>query len=227
MPIPLRMLRKNAGFKSAAALATKIGVSKELVSKIEAGERSIENHIHKISEAIGVRPDDIEEYATMMSGMRDSATSTGWRTQADIMGWQAATIPIRGFVGAHQTIEAFNYGEDELERVPCPPGIDPRYGAAYEVLDVSGEPAIYAGWLVFIDRVLPGVQPEYIGELCMVKVLADGEATGKTLLKRIQRGSRIGHYTLTSTNPDVAPIKDVLIESSCMVGAIVPKKRVI
>ncbi len=226
MPTPLRILRKNAGFKSAGALAERIGVSKELVSKIEAGERSIENHAHKIADALNIRPDDIEEYALAISGMRDSASNTGWRPQADAMGWKQATvirrqIPVVAYVGAGSEV----YSIDDhskgagLEMVDAPGRVNPDKAIALEVRGDSMEPVISDGFLLFYDkRVLDGVLDEWLGKICVVKII-----DGPTLVKKVRRGSTEGLYHLCSLNPKEPDRLDQQVEWCAKVEVMVQR----
>lgn len=166
----------------------------------------------QLARSLNVHPSAIISY----DSEEVHASFTTYET-APIASIPRATVPVVGYVMAGSRVEIFNSSESEIDRVPCPPGMDPDKTKAYEGIGESGEPFFYAGWLFYREETYPGVPIDFIGRICMVKVREDEHDAGNTLIKRVQRGSKPGHYDLHSINPAEAVIKDAMVEWSSFI----------
>ena len=222
-----------------ADLAKLLTRDNAVVTNIFKGIRPISTEeAKKLASYFGVSIDIILDSSPYMSAVDVSdgmalPKAKPWRTESDIIGNTKPVkkmVSLRGFVAAaDDTVEVYNYAEDEIEQVECPPFLDPTNLEAYQTKGSSQEPLILDNWLLYIyrNKVFPGVPSEYIGELCMVKILADGEATGKTVVKFVAKGSSPGYYTLYSRNERIPPIVDVIIEHCAAIAGSTPRKRLI
>lgn len=101
-------------------------------------------------------------------------------------------VPVLGKVGAGGSVLFEEYDEPEL--VDRPPGAVGRLMA----LRVTGDsmlPVYRDGDIVYVARDHDGVQPEYVGEECVVYTYDGG-----TFLKTLALGSQPNRYTLRSFN---------------------------
>jgi len=190
-----------------------------MLQKLERSEKPLpEKWKKRLSEALECAPGDLD---APLNELEDRGTSEWGGPQL---------IPIRGYVAAdNDSVVIFNYDEDEIEQVECPPFLNPKHLDAYQNKGPSQEPLIMDNWLLYVyrNKVFPGVPDEYLGELCMVKILADGEATGKTVVKFVTKGSSVGHYNLHSRNENIPVIRDAIIEHSAIIAGATPRKKII
>lgn len=125
-------------------------------------------------------------------------------------------IPLVGYVGAGAQIEPLDplSSGDRVPFVPRPEGVSGEV-VAVEVRGDSLFPTAENGWKLIYAGDHPSDEAEIMNRLCVVKLL-----NGKTLVKRVMRGSKPDHYHLVSTNAPV--IEDARIEWAARVTAIIP-----
>lgn len=132
---------------------------------------------------------------------------------------QQPQVPVVGQVGAGA--EVFPVDDhakgDGLEMVDCPINMNPRKTIALQVVGESMEPLISQGFLLFYDERHYGVPADYLGKICVVKIVE-----GPTLVKRIKRGSATGRYRLICINPAENEI-EAEIEWSAIVKTMVQR----
>jgi transcriptional regulator with XRE-family HTH domain len=161
----IREILRVTGWKQYQ-FATHLGVSQSTVNRWLTG-----------SEPEGHRRDQINDlYAEIVQG---SASDLPIRT-----------VPLKGYVGAGQFVEAIDNGT--LDEVDAPANAAPETVAAI----VRGEsmlPVFQDGWTIFWSKQLP--PGEMINELCVMQL-----SNGQILVKTLRPGSRPGRFTLTSTN---------------------------
>ena len=115
------------------------------------------------------------------------------------------SIPLTAYVGAGAEVHTLptDPSTDEIELIPAPPGL--TNGIALIVRGNALEPKYSDGEVLFIEKTIYSVDG-LIGENCYV-LLSDG----RRYVKKLQRGSAPGLYTLISYNGP--PIHDVPIEA--------------
>jgi transcriptional regulator with XRE-family HTH domain len=124
-------------------------------------------------------------------------------------------IPVVGYVSAGAEvlpIESTTGGGMALTDRP-----DGVVGQA-SALDVRGDslfPTAENGWKLIYADSDQADESDMLNRLCVVKL-----ASGKTLVKRVMRGSKPGRYHLVSTNAPV--IEDAQIKWAARVKAIIP-----
>lgn len=108
-------------------------------------------------------------------------------------------VAVTGRVGAGGEVVFEDAGV--LATVPRPPGaMGPL--EAFEVIGDSMLPRYSSGDVVYVNRAVEGIMPDYIGEYCACRLQSGG-----TYIKLLARGSRPGYWTLRSLN--AADIEDV------------------
>lgn len=129
----------------------------------------------------------------------------------------AATVPLVGYIGANpvEQIEFVDQG-GELDRIEAPPGA--HDGFAVEIKGNSMAPRFFDGDQVFYSRA-KGTDPRnYLNKDCVVRL-----RDGRTLLKRVERGSKRGVFSLRSYNPAMPTIPDAPVEWVAPVVWVRPK----
>lgn len=129
---------------------------------------------------------------------------------------EADQLLVVGFVGAGAEIFPFDDyphggGMDTVDR----PGFIEGRAVAVEVRGDSLFPVAENGWRLVYTGEQGMVEEDVLGKLCVVKIV-----DGATLVKRLTRGTRPGHYHLLSTNAPA--IEDAQIEWAARVKAIIP-----
>lgn len=124
-------------------------------------------------------------------------------------------IPLVGYVGAGGEVE---YLDDSakgagLDEVPAPPGADPQT-VAVGIRGTSMHPVYRDGWVLYYSAHCQPV--DLLGQDCVVRL-----ADGRTMLKRLLRGSTAGHFNLESYNG--AAIEDVPLEWAAAIDFIDPR----
>jgi repressor LexA len=136
--------------------------------------------------------------------------------EADFLANPINTIPVVGFVGAGAAI--FPYDDyargDGLDHIERPPFIKGD-AVAVEVKGDSLLPVAENGWRLVYVGDQTTIESEILNRLCVVKL-----EDGRTLVKRVMRGSSPGSYHLASTNAPM--IEDVAISWASPVKAIIP-----
>lgn len=124
------------------------------------------------------------------------------------------SVALIGFVSAGSEAKLIPLPDEELDRVPSPPGATPST-RALEIRGISlGE--LFDRWLVFYDDVRSPVTPNMIGKLCVV-----GLPDGRILVKKLRRSSANGHFDLLSnTEP---PLENMLVEWAALVTSMGPR----
>lgn len=128
-----------------------------------------------------------------------------------------ATVPVVGFIGANpaEQVEFTDQG-GELERIEAPPGA--HDGFAVEIRGNSMAPRFFDGDKVFYSRA-KGLDPRaFLNKDCVVRL-----RDGRTLLKRVEPGSRRGVFSLRSYNPAMPTIPDAPVEWVAPVVWVRPK----
>lgn len=113
-------------------------------------------------------------------------------------------IPIRSYVGAGAEIVPFE-GDEPVDYVTVPAGLEPLVGGGYRVKGTSMEPMFHDGDVIFPEP-HPVPPDKRIGSI----VIADLK-DGRRLVKKLIRGSKRGRFTLLSVNPAEPPFEDQLV----------------
>lgn len=190
--------RKLAGL-TLKDLADKAGISRVYLSNLKDGKKPLnERVLVSIAEALGCDPADL------ISEPRDTG--------------EPHLIHVVGFVGAGEEVIPFDdYAKgDGLYQVECPSMLDPAKTVAVEVRGDSMEPVISDGFRLFYDAKAYGVPEEFIGSICIVKLVE-----GATFVKKVRKGSKVGCYHLTSLNPTTPTIENAPVEWSAKVKVMV------
>lgn len=128
------------------------------------------------------------------------------------------SVPLIGYVGANCEVRDISDGsspDGTTEQIPAPPGL--TNGIALVVRGDSMEPKYSDGEILFIEKTIYSVDG-LIGENCYV-LLADGSR----YVKKLQRGTQPGLYTLISYNGP--PIHDVPVEAAYPIAFTKPCYR--
>lgn len=123
------------------------------------------------------------------------------------------TVPLVGFVSAGSQAVYLPLPNDELDRVPAPPGATPLTRSLEIRGDSLGE--LFDRWLVYYNDVRSPITTDLYGKLCVV-----GLADGRVMVKKVRR-TREGLYDLISNNDD--PIKNVVVEWAAQVTDMRPR----
>lgn len=128
-----------------------------------------------------------------------------------------ATVPVVGYVGAGAEVLSIDDHAkgDGIEEVPAPPGM--LNGIALIVRGDSMEPKYEDGEIIYIEKTLYSIDA-LIGAVCYLQL-----ADGRCFLKKLQRGSRAGLFTLISFNGPA--IVDVVIERAYPIAFTRPKRH--
>lgn len=125
-------------------------------------------------------------------------------------------IQVVGYVGAGAAVYAyddFSHG-DGLETVDRPEFVKGR-AVAVEVKGDSLIPVAEDGWRLIYTGEQSIIEADVLNRLCVVRL-----TDGRTLVKRVVRGSKPERYHLLSTNAPM--IEDVEIDWAARVRAIIP-----
>lgn len=124
-------------------------------------------------------------------------------------------VRVVGYVGAGSEAHYYALADDAYEEVDPPGGVSDQT-VAVEIRGTSlGR--LLNSWLVFYKDVRAPVEPDQIGQLCVV-----GLADDRILVKQIRR-ERDGSYTLISNSTDEAPIENAQIEWAAKVTDMRPR----
>lgn len=180
----LKQLRQMRGL-SQAALASRLTpkAPQSAIQKLESGEREL-----------------------TPSWMRRLSVPLGISLQAFLADEGVPTVPLVGYVGANPAEEiVFEDQGGELGTVEAPPGA--HDGMAVEVRGNSMAPRFFDGDRVFYSRTR-GLDPRaFLNKDCVVRL-----RDGRTVLKRVERGSRRGVFSLRSYNPAMETMPDAPVE---------------
>ena len=180
----LKRSREAAGFKTAADFSKKYGISEGTYRHHENGTRGFKLPVAQSY----ARKLNVDAYWLMTGRLPKGAS--------------AATVPVVGYVGAGA--EVFSMDDHikgaGLEEVPSPPDAS----GSEVALIVRGDsmyPAYHNGDVIYYNQ-HEDTEDKFLGRECVVRLV-----DGRTLIKMVTRGSRIGSYTLLSHNAQ--PIPDV------------------
>lgn len=203
----LRFLRENKELTledMAARITPPASFSQ--IQKLETGQRKLTpKWKRKIALALDCKEEEIIEDVTL----EISSYSTISRLEA---------VPLVGFIKSGGIVEL--YGEEEvLEKEACPDDMDPAETLAY----LSKDRYFYENFVIFAAKKIPGVPAEFLGCTCLVEIYKNGELT--TIARRIEVGSRPGHYDLYEGKDPHPSHKDQLIQTSSFIANMKQRMR--
>jgi transcriptional regulator with XRE-family HTH domain len=178
---------------SQSQLAREVGIKPQAIQAIEAGKVRQPQNIVGIARALGV------EAAYLLSG-------TG-------PGVQRTKIVGVALAGVEQI--DYSIGQDGLGDTE-PPEMATEHTVALEVRGNSMGGRIEDGDLVFYDERREPVTADLLGRVCVI-----GCSDGRVMIKKLQKGSRPGHFHLISYSAD--PEFDVSVDWAAKVTSIRPR----
>lgn len=155
--------------------------------------------------------DRIENGQTQLSALmaRKLSRALGVDSTVLLNEGHARTVPVIGYVGASNDERVAFIDDHErgagLEEIEAPPGA--HDGFALGVRGNSMVPRFFEGEYVFYRRALGNDPRTFLHRDCVVRL-----RDGRTVLKRVEPGTKRGFYTLRSYNPAVATVPDAKIE---------------
>lgn len=184
--------------KGKRKLADALGLDPSAVTRILAGTRQVKlGEVARVAAYLGEAPPGLE---------------APFEAETDDLD-ERPTVPIRGYVGAGATAHYLPLADEELDRVPAPPGASDKT-IALEIRGTSlGE--LFDRWLVFVDDIRTPVTPDLIGKTCVV-----GLADGRILVKKLKRVPG-GLYDLLSNTEE--PIRGVAVDWAAKVILMGPR----
>lgn len=175
--------------KAKRRLADALELDPSAVTRILDGTRMVKLHeVPKIATYLGEQPPEID-------GLYEGDSQDE--------GQEAATVPIRGYVGAGASAH-FLPQEVDLGWVTAPPGAT-EHTVALEIRGTSMGPLLDR-WLVFVDDIREPVAPGLIGQTCLV-----GLADGRLLVKKLKTAAD-GMFDLLSNTEGDEPIRAVSVK---------------
>lgn len=183
----LKRSREAAGYDSAADFAR----------RYELGEATYRHHEN------GTRGFNL---ATAQSYARKLNVDAYWLMTGRLpKGAGTATVPIVGYVGAGAEIFSMDdYAKGAgLDDAPAPP-TSTGNEVALVVRGDSMYPAYHDGDVIYYNE-HADTEDKFLGRECVVRL-----ADGRTMIKMVMRGSRLGSYTLLSHNAQ--PITDIALD---------------
>lgn len=120
------------------------------------------------------------------------------------------SVPLKGFIGAGQYVEALEHGPDEID---APADSHPDTVAA-QIKGDSQLPMLHDGWVIYWSILNP---PALMVNKMAVVQLSDG----RIMVKTLRNGSQPGLWTLTSFN--AADIVDVPVDWAAKIDWIKPR----
>jgi len=211
----LRWARESAGFEEATEAATALGVPAPTYLAHENGSRGFARTAARYAEFFRVSLDWLlTRRGSPRAGMRRGNATTTISSATPY----PEGVRIVGAVGAgpEGSIQ-FSTGEQNLDTAPFPPGWTENT-VALEVRGNSMRPIAYDGWLVYYDARRGGITPEMVGQPCVIEL-----ASGHTVVKTPQLGSKRGLFNLESANPTVDTMRDQKIKWAALVTAFIPR----
>ncbi|MBI0474244.1 helix-turn-helix domain-containing protein [Sphingomonas sp. MA1305] len=191
----IKLLRQSRG-ETQTEFGFVIGATQATVARWEGGTAPKYDALVKLARLAGVT---IETF--LNSTMRAES---------------AGEVQIVGYVGAGAAIYPFDdmaHG-DGFGTVDRPPFVKGK-AVAVEVRGDSLIPVAEDGWRLIYAGEQTILEDEVLNNLCVVKLV-----DGRTLVKRVIRGSKPQRYHLVSTNAPL--IEDAEIEWAAKVKAIIP-----
>jgi transcriptional regulator with XRE-family HTH domain len=166
----LKIAREKRGFRSAAEAARRLGVPYGTYSGHESGTR-------------GIKDEEVIRYAQAFR------VPLPWLAYGIGSLENAKVVPIVGVVGPGEEAHLFNDHRNEFEEVSAPDDSTSNT-VAVEIKGDSVGPW-FDRWVAFYDNDENPPSRDLVGHLCVV-----GTQDGSVLLKKIERGSSNGVYTL-------------------------------
>lgn len=162
------------------------------ISKLENGRMKLtQDWMNRLAKVLDVKPGDLLEGE-----------------------FHPPIVPVVGYVGAGAAMYLYSEGQGPFDEVPAPEGSTETTVAVEIKGDSLG--SFFDQWLVFYDDVHSPITPNMVGKLCVVHLL-----DGRTMIKKVKRGTIPGHYTLLSQFEP--PIYDVEIAWAALVKNMVPR----
>lgn len=220
----LRAIESEMGEK-ISAIATIAKIAPSTLNRFiatPAMERLSTKTLNAVARAAGYS--SYEEYVYtkgLPSSGLEAPAGRSWIGQQAAYLPQRKQIPVVAFVGAGSEVHSIDDHAKGtgLEMVDAPGRVNPDKAIALEVRGDSMEPIISDGFLLFYDkRLLDGVLDEWLGKICVVKIV-----DGPTLVKKVRRGSADGFYHLCSINPKEQDRLDQRVEWCAKVEVMVQR----
>ena len=193
----LREARLNAGFRSAAAAARRLGIAYGTYINHEGGFR-------------GIQEDELEKYARVFK------VTVPWLAfgMGKKESYEDMQIPVVGYVGAGAMTHLFEAGQGPFDYIDAPPGSTDKTVA----VEIRGESlgSFFDRWLVLYDDVRDPPTRDLLNRMCVI-----GLHDGRVLIKKLVKGSTPGTFTLLSQFE--SPIFDVPIAWAARVKNMVPR----
>lgn len=123
-------------------------------------------------------------------------------------------VPLVGYVSAGAQAINIPLHENELDRIPAPPGSTDKTRALEIRGDSLGE--LFDRWIVFFDDEQRPVSPDLLNRLCIVSL-----TDGRVLVKKIRRAADGAGYDLLSNTEK--PIRNVQIKWAARVKHMAPR----
>lgn len=190
--IRLEEARRSKGFATAKQAADYYGWNYDTYAQHENGTRGIIRAAGQYAKAYGV------EEGWLLAG-------TG---RGPVEG-----VPLKGYVGAGQVVQAIDNGTEE--RIEAPAARRPTTVAAI-VRGDSMMPTFQDGWTIYWSQQLP--PQELVNQLCVVQLENDD-----IYVKVLRRGSKAGLWTLSSINATVRDLEDQVVRWAAPIDWIRPR----
>ena len=200
----IRELRESRRL-SGAALAEMSGISPQQISRLERGERRInQDTLEILARALQCRPEEIIAKPSLTPVVGLVGAGNGIIPIDDLPKYKLE--PERFAHAAEKGGDFKARGPDPAdpyEYVPSPPDAKPTT-VALRVQGDSMLPMVKNGWLIYYSAHEQNPD-DLIGEVCVCAL-----ESGERMVKTLRKGSKFGHYTLESWN--ASPIEDVRLE---------------
>lgn len=193
----IRAIRKASGLNQTE-FGEKVGASQSTVGRWERGSAPEADNLRAIADFANTTVD-------RLLGLDNLASTAG------------GEIPVVGYVGAGaEVLPIDDYGRGQgMDTVERPPFITGQ-AVAVEVRGDSLLPVAEDGWRLIYTGEQSMLEEDVLNRLCVVKL-----ADGRSLVKRVMRGSKPQRYHLVSTNAPI--IEDAEIVWAAPVKAIIPR----
>lgn len=204
----LAEMRKRAGL-TRDELAEKVGTTATTIYRKETGMRGLKTEeLATYAKALGCSVSDLVDESAGAA----EPSGRGWRGEREVMGYPL--VPVVGYVGAGAEMHPFDdHAKGQgIAEVEFPGGpLKPGKTVAVQVVGDSMTPFYSEGDQLFYDERIHGVPEEWLGKICVVKVV-----DGPTLVKRVSKASGVGLYRLSCIRAD-EPDRVEMVEWSAKV----------
>lgn len=134
-----------------------------------------------------------------------------WLEKGIELGAPTRQVPLKGYIGAGQSVEAIDTGDDTT--VEAPADSHPATVAAI-VSGPSMLPMLPENWIIYWSK--PGPASEMVNQLAVVQL-----SDGRIMVKTLRFGTKPGLWTLTSMN--AGDISDVPVDWAAPIDWIRPR----